>query len=152
MGALDTGIVVPFGSNDITLPVDDGVAIPVGTRGLIIVGRDATGVARFVLTDNTGALQFSEARPAVSTVTNVAVGGVSTLLLAANLARRGATFWNDGGQNVYLKLGLAASTISFTVRLAGFSFFEIQFPVYTGDVTAIRPAGPANAVLVTELT
>lgn len=151
MGALDTGIIVPFGSNDITLPVDDGVAIPIGTRGLIIVGRDAGGVARFVLTDSTGALQISETRPAISTVTAVAVGGVSTLLLAANPARRGASFWNDAGTNLYLKLGAVASAASFTVRLSGFSFYEIQFPVYTGTVEAIRTAG-AGTVLVTELT
>jgi hypothetical protein len=152
VGALDTGIVVPFGSNDIALPVDDGVAIPIGTRGLVIVGRDAGGVARFVLTDASGALQFSEVRPTTSTVTNVAVGTVSTLLLAANPARRGAMFWNNVNQNLYLKLGLAASTSSFTVRLAGQSFYEIQFPVYVGDITAIRSAGPVGAVLVTELT
>lgn len=92
------------------------------------------------------------AQPSISVVTTVAVGAASTLLLASNAARLGGMIFNDSATRLYVKLGLAATTANFTVRLDPQGYFELPFAVYTGDITAIRAAGPASAVQVTELT
>jgi len=91
-------------------------------------------------------------QPSVSVVTTVAVAAVVTTLLVANAARLGAMIFNDAGTRLFVKLGAGATTANFTVRLDGFSYFELPFPVYTGIITAIRAAGPAGSAQVTELT
>ena len=91
-------------------------------------------------------------QPTASTVTTVAVGAVSTTLLVANAARLGCMIFNDAASKLYVKLGAGASTANYTVRLDGFGYFELPFPVYTGIITAVRAAGPAASVQVTELT
>lgn len=84
-------------------------------------------------------------------ITTVSVTAASTLLLAANPARKGASFYNDGGAVVYLKLGTAASTSSFTVRLLNNDFYELSYPLYTGIIHAIAGSGSRD-IRVTELT
>ena len=91
-------------------------------------------------------------QPSVSVVTTVAVAAVATTLLAANAARLGAMIYNDANTRLFVKLGAGASTANFTVRLDGQGYFELPFPVYTGIITAVRAAGPAASVQVTELT
>jgi hypothetical protein len=99
-----------------------------------------------------GSVSFSEARPATATVTSTSVTNVNTNLLASNANRLGALFWNDSNAtNAFIKLGTTATTASFSVRLAGKSLYEIQSPVYTGNIDAITLAGSAT-VLTTELT
>jgi hypothetical protein len=102
-----------------------------------------------------GAITTTEAFPATSTVTSVAVTAVNTNLLASNANRRGAFFWNNGsGANgaVYIKLGTIASATDFTLRLSAQSFYELQQPNYTGNIDAIRQAAGTSNVLVTELS
>lgn len=91
-------------------------------------------------------------QPTTSTVTTVGVGAATVLILASNASRLGALIWNDSNARLYVKLGLGASTANFTVRLDGQAYFELPFPVYTGDITAVRAAGPVSSVQVTELT
>jgi len=100
-----------------------------------------------------GSVTFVDTRPATSTVTSVAVAAVNTTILASNVNRLGAMIWNDDpGLNVFVKLAATASTASFTVRLSGKSFYELQTPVYTGIIDGIIAAGGPATVLVTELT
>jgi hypothetical protein len=91
--------------------------------------------------------------PSTSVVTSVPVSPVTVLLLAANAARIGATFFNlSTNRFLFLKLGAGATTLDFTVRIGPQSFYEIQTPAYTGIVTGIWNMAGATACLVTELT
>ena len=98
-----------------------------------------------------GSVPITPTQPATSTVTAVALGVVVATLLAANANRLGAIFWNNGPQNAYVKLGAAATTALFTVRLSNQSEWEVPEPVYTGIITGITSAGAAS-VMATELT
>jgi hypothetical protein len=99
-----------------------------------------------------GTITTSIAQPATSTVTSVAVDDTVDTILASNANRLGAILWNDGPNNAFAKLGAAATTASFTVRLANKSEWEIPFPVYTGIITGICAATQTATVLATELT
>lgn len=98
-----------------------------------------------------GTIPVSFSAPTTSTVTSVAMSNVVATILASNANRLGAILWNNGAAQVYVKLGAAATTASFTVRLANMSEWEIPFPVYTGIITGITAAGTAT-ILATELT
>lgn len=98
-----------------------------------------------------GTVPVSFAAPATSTVTSVALSVVVATILASNASRLGAILWNNGAQQAYVKLGAAATTASFTARLANQSEWEIPFPVYTGIITGITSVGTAT-MLATELT
>lgn len=85
-------------------------------------------------------------------VTNVPANAINTTLLAANPARRGASFQADrGGTGVLLlKLGAAASAVSYTVALVPGAYYELpDEPLYTGQIDGIWDVA-AGAVLVTE--
>jgi hypothetical protein len=98
-----------------------------------------------------GTISTTIAQPSTGTVTSVSVGTTVVTALAANTNRLGASFWNNGAQSVYLRLSAGATTALFTVRISNKGFYELQFPAYTGVVTAITAAGTAT-LLVTELT
>lgn len=98
-----------------------------------------------------GSITTTVAQPATSTVTSVALSVVVATILASNANRLGAILWNNGAQQAYVKLGAAATTASFTARLANQSEWEIPFPVYTGIITGITAVGTAT-MLATELT
>ena len=74
-------------------------------------------------------------------------------LLASTAGRKGAYFFNDSDQALYLKLGATASATSFTVKVAAAGFYELPTsPVYTGAVDGIWAANSTGAVRITELT
>lgn len=90
--------------------------------------------------------------PATGTVTSVAAAVTSTVILAANAGRRQAVVFNDGSANLYL--GLTASAVSltaFSVKVAPGGYFEVPWPVYTGQLTGTWDAANGSA-RVTELT
>ncbi len=91
-------------------------------------------------------------RATVGTVSTVAVAAVVTTLLLANAARTGATIYNDGPTPLYVKLAAGATVATFTVKVMPGGTYELAFPAYSGIITAIRAAGPATSVQVTELT
>lgn len=87
---------------------------------------------------------------------NVGDSGSVATLIAANAARKGATIYNDSSALLYVKLGSAASTTSFSVLLAGNGggiggFYEIPFG-YTGIITGIWASDAGGSARVTELT
>lgn len=93
--------------------------------------------------------------PVASTATlaNVADSASSVTLLAANAARKGASFWNDSTAILYLKFGSAATSTSCTVKLIADAFYELPGPtVYSGLVSGIWASAPGGACRVTELT
>jgi hypothetical protein len=98
-----------------------------------------------------GALSVGPA-PGTGTQSSVASSASSVTLLAANAARKQATFFNDSTATLYLLLGTGpASATAYTVQLLPQAYFEIPWPVYTGQVTGIWSAANGNC-RVTELT
>jgi hypothetical protein len=98
-----------------------------------------------------GTVAISLAQPTVGTTTSVALGVVVATILAANAARLGAILFNDGPNAAYVRLAAGATIALFTVRMANNSTWELQTPVYTGQITGITAAGVAT-MLATELT
>lgn len=84
-----------------------------------------------------------------SAVTSVADNAASVTLLAANVARRGASVYNDSGAVLYLKCGAAASLTSFTVLLVPNAYFEVPFG-YIGVIDGIWASAAGGAARITE--
>lgn len=90
-----------------------------------------------------------------SSVTTVSSANTNVTLLIANFGRKGATISNDSTATVYIKLGITASTTSYTVTLAGassapFTYYEVPFD-YRGQIDAIWASANGNA-RITELS
>jgi hypothetical protein len=147
---------------DGTVTANQGTPAAVGNAWPILVtdGVDtaevvnaAPGAGAFGLVVRiAGTVPTSIAQPATSTVTSVAMTAVVATILVANATRMGVILWNDGNNNVFVKLGAGATTASFTVRLASKSEWELPFPVYTGQITGICAAALTATMLATELT
>jgi hypothetical protein len=118
--------------------------MPVGKIRLGAAGTDGGDVT------NANPLPARAAPAGTSVCTNVAGATGSTVLLAANGARLGATFYNDSTANLYLKLGATASTTSFSARILPGGYYELPFS-YTGEVDGVWDAA-AGAARVTELS
>lgn len=103
------------------------------------------------VTANAGSGTYAtlETQPATGTLSNVTMTGSSVTLKASNTSRRNLMVYNDSGVTVYVKLGSAASSTSFTVKMLDQSYYELPAPVYTGIVTAL---GASGDVRVTETT
>jgi len=77
---------------------------------------------------------------------------VSAEVLASNVDRMGATFFMDGNATCYIKLGGAASSTDFSVRLVNNGYYELP-EGYTGAIHAAFSATDANIKLrCTELS
>jgi hypothetical protein len=74
----------------------------------------------------------------------------SIVILASNANRLGATLYNDSTQVAYVKLGVTASTTSYTIQMLPNSYYEVPFN-YTGEIDAIWPVAN-GAMRYTELT
>jgi len=91
-----------------------------------------------------------------STRTSVAGAASDTLLLAANVDRKGATITNDSSAMLYVALGTAAATTSdYTVTLVGssgapFAYYEVPF-AWADEIRGIWASATGHA-RITELT
>jgi hypothetical protein len=75
----------------------------------------------------------------------------STVLLAANTARRGATIFNDSTATLYVEFGDTANTTNnYVVPLDSKAYYEVPF-AYTGVISGIWSAVNGNAQIY-ELT
>lgn len=90
------------------------------------------------------------ARSATGTSSNVASSITNVTLLASNANRLGATIFNDGSANLFIKLGATASATSFTVRVTSQGYYEVPFG-YTGQIDGIWSVANGSA-RITELT
>jgi hypothetical protein len=132
---------------------------PVGSGGVSVLrGIGALdGFQHNVKTDNSGNLQFvqiaSSAAASTATVTRVASSASDQLLLATNTFRKGAVFYNESTQILYLLLGTSVSSATnYTVQIPSQGYFELPPPwVYNGQVRGIWAAAN-GACQVTELT
>jgi hypothetical protein len=83
-------------------------------------------------------------------VTSVSASTSNQTLLAANTSRIGATVYNDSSEILYLKLGVIASTTSFTVQMESKTYYETPYG-YTGQIDGLW-ANAVGAARIGELT
>jgi len=91
--------------------------------------------------------------PTTSNATQSIVPAVttSTVLLAANTVRRGATIFNDSTATLYVNFGATANpTDNYVVPLDSKAYYEVPF-AYTGVISGIWSAVNGNAQIY-ELT
>jgi hypothetical protein len=86
----------------------------------------------------------------VSTIAKVTAATQSTLLLAPNTDRRGATIYNDAAAILYVKLGDKATTDDWSVALNQGDYYEVPAH-YSGTVTGAWATAAAGQARVTEL-
>jgi hypothetical protein len=105
-----------------------------------------------VRTDPTGTTPqpTTRAPSTTGTVTSVAGAVTSTQLLAANSARKGAYVFNDSTALLYIKLGVGATTTSFSFELQPGFGWRLDDP-YQGEIDGVWASATGNA-RVTELT
>lgn len=77
------------------------------------------------------------ARIPTAVLTNVQSKITSEMLVPANETRTQLTIYNDSTASVFIKLGLGASSTSFSIKMGAGSYFELAggSTVYTGVVT-----------------
>lgn len=97
----------------------------------------------------TGIFSTKPVRAATPTQSSVPGSASNVSLLAANAARLGATIFNDSSALLYVKLGVTASTSSYTVQMVAGSYYELPYD-YTGAVDGIWASATGNA-RITEL-
>lgn len=101
---------------------------------------------------------------AVTTASTREIGAATTLvssanasvtnfiLLSPNASRAGATFYKEGSNTCYLKLGSTATATSYTVRLSNNGYYELPSG-YTGRADILfSTAAAGNVLYVTEIT
>jgi len=76
----------------------------------------------------------------------------SVVLVSGSLERKMVVVYNDTSDNdLHLKLGLLATTASFSVKIPSQGYYELPQPVYTGDITGAWLTGSSGYAKVTEL-
>jgi hypothetical protein len=114
-------------------------------------GGSTGGVSSEVAVTNFPASQAVTSSAATAATSNVSASTSATSVLAVNASRKGAHFYNDSSADCYLKFGSGASSTSFTLKMAAYSYAAMELPIYTGAITAAW-ASATGALRVTELT
>lgn len=87
-----------------------------------------------------------------TTVSSVDTSTTNYNVLGVNTNRLAATFFKEGGNICYLKLGATASSTSYTVRLTNNAYFEVP-EKYTGQIDVIFSTNAAgNTIRLTEIS
>lgn len=129
---------------------DTGVfALAVRNDGAATAFSGTNGDYTPIGVDAAGTVSVAQ-KSGTATLTNVNSSATNVTILAANTARKGAQFFNDSTQILYLKFGTTASTTSFTVPLAAATYYELPAG-YTGNIDGIW-ASAVGVVRVTEET
>lgn len=97
------------------------------------------------------AINGNTAGATAAVTSNASVTTSNSTVLAANTSRKGAAFYNDSADRVYLKFGATASTTDFTVALDQDDVLVLENGDYSGIVDGITASGTSN-VKVTEAT
>jgi hypothetical protein len=116
--------------------IDDGYSHgPVAVKG---PNQAATVVdpALVVAISPNNSFTVNATKPSVTITTSVAASVTSVTLLSSNSTRLGATIYNDSMSFLYVKLGAAASTSSFEIKLFPLSYYEVPYG-YTGQIDGI---------------
>jgi len=114
---------------------------------LVIAGIDENNNIRAPQVDGYGSL-FVKSENSTATDTIVIDSSLSnTTLLFSNIDRKGATIYNSSTSNLFVKLGLVASNMSYTILMASNSYYEIPFS-YIGNIDGIwSPSADGYAIV-----
>jgi hypothetical protein len=126
-----------------TQPVSGTVTANAGSGTFTISGTVTANAG-------TGTFATKETRSSTPNSSFVNSNTSSIVILASNANRLGATLYNDSTQVAYVKLGVTASTTSYTIQMLPNSYYEVPFN-YTGEIDAIWPVAN-GAMRYTELT
>jgi hypothetical protein len=122
-----------------------------GTGAATLVPAAATAVSSLSTTGASSIGSVNRMGMAHTPVlTSVAAAVSSTSLLAANLNRIGATFYNDSTAVLYLALAGSASTTAYTLQVPQNGYYEVPYG-YDGAIFGIW-ASANGSVRITELT
>lgn len=77
-----------------------------------------------------------DGKPSASTTAKITAATSSTLLIASNASRVGATIFNDSNTFLYIKLGTVATTDDYTIKVFPFGYYEVPFS-FIGTITGI---------------
>jgi hypothetical protein len=94
---------------------------------------------------------FDQSRPANATLTQPAITSVSSVIAAANPARRQLIVVNTSGRTVFVAFAATATVAAYTVSIANNAQWESAPNGYTGAVSAIVASG-TGTIRVTEVT
>lgn len=118
------------------------------------LGADVDAPAIAIVDTNGNQLAgFDQSRPANATTVAVSQSATDAVILAANPARRAIILVNLAGQNLFVRLGSAATVTLYSFPVAGKSaplFLPMDW--YTGALHGIWSAAGSGSVLVTEVT
>lgn len=138
------------------IPADVQRTVAIAGNVLVLYGTPGA-VVSVTLWLRAQAPQAAETHPATvdcpAGPQRIAGAVATTILAAANPARRGLLIYNENPGATILNLALAptASATVYTVQIVGGSFFELPAPrIYRGIVSGIWTAA-TGAALVTEL-
>jgi hypothetical protein len=120
-----------------SLPLPSGASTAAKQPALGTAGSASTDVITVQGIASGTALRTTAATISTATLANVAAATSSTTVLAANSAAVGRAAFNDSSAAMYLKYGTAASTTSFTVKIAAGGYYEFPSPLYYGAATAV---------------
>lgn len=120
-----------------------GTFTPSGVQDVNVVSPNPLPVS--------GTLVIVEGTVTTSVVTRVPSSTSNQVLVAANPLRQGLYFYNYGTAEQFIKFGTTASTLDFSVRLTGNSFYEVSQPIYVGQIDVIS-SSTNGAIQVTELS
>lgn len=122
------------------------------SASLRLLGVDVRAMDVAVVDGNGDQLTgFDGSRPANATLSNASLTNASSVVLAANAARREVYFEHEGNGTAYLAFAATATTSAYTLRIAGNSSGKLSLNGYTGVISGIRGAG-TSTLRVTEVT
>lgn len=121
----------------------------VGLPAVAALGWDGTNYQR-AKADSDGTLATA-ARAGTAALSSVTAAAVSTALLTANTARKGAVIWNESTSVLYVALAGTASTTAYTWQVAPGGYLELPGVTYTGAISGIWSTANGSA-RVTELS
>ena len=111
-------------------------------------------------TDPAAVVALSPNAPALTiTMSSKSSSATSATLLASNTARKGATFYNDDVNPLFLRTDGSAATTSiggYTVKIVSGAYYELpkgaNGGIYTGAITGIWSAAGSSGVSISEST
>lgn len=105
---------------------------------------NGVNAGRVLAVESDGSARVGTNLSTTSTLTNVTSVLTSATILAANANRRGFMVFNESTSILYLKINSgAASTTSYSVRVASMALYVGDVPLYTGAITGTW-GGTAN--------
>lgn len=123
---------------------------PTAAPGIQAVGT-SIDIGRLMLNVHPQLLRYTHTSDG-STTRSIASTITNTTFFAANTHRLGATVWNDSETNIFLKLGVTASLIDYTVKIRPGAYYEVPYN-YIAQIDGLWDVfDPSGAARLTELT